>query len=282
MLESLLITFRETLEAALIIGIVLGYLKRTEQSKMRNAVWAGAGLGVGASIAGKFLFDLLAGGFSGRAEEVFEGITMLVGAALLGTLIIWVGKQHNAGFNLKEQIGKQLHRRGWGTIFLLVFVSVFREGIETVIFMSAASFASDSGNSLIGAISGIILAIGAAYLLFAWSVKLPLQKFFKFSGIILILFAVGLVAHGVHELQEAGVIPIIKEHIFDINPALAADGSYPLMHEKGTIGSIMKGLFGYNGNPNLLELIAYIITLIVAMTAWHHAMRPNKNLENSL
>ncbi|MCF6177485.1 MAG: FTR1 family protein [Victivallaceae bacterium] len=274
MLESLLITFRETLEAALIIGIVLGYLKHTEQPKMRNAVWIGVGLGIGGSIVGKILFDLLAGGFSGRAEEIFEGITMLVGAGLLGTLIIWVGKQYNSGFNLKDHVGQQLHNRGWWSIMLLVFISILREGIETVIFLSAAGFASDGSGSLIGAGVGIILAIGVACLLFVWSVRLPLHRFFKLSGIILILFAVGLVAHGVHELQEAGVIPIIKEHVFDINPAVAADGSYPVLHEKGTVGSIIKGLFGYNGNPNLLELIAYIVTLIVALTAWYHATRP--------
>jgi high-affinity iron transporter len=274
MLESLLITFRETLEAALIIGIVLGYLRRTKQPEMRNAVWVGGGLGIGASVAGKILFDLLADGFSGQAEEIFEGITMLVGAGLLGTLIIWMGKQHNAGFDLKKQLSEQLHNRGWWSIMLLIFVAVFREGIETVIFLSAAGFTSDGGNSLIGAITGIIIAVGAAYLLFVSSVKLPLRLFFKLSGILLIMFAVGLVAHGVHELQEAGVIPIVKEHVFDINPAVAADGSYPALHEKGVVGSIIKGLFGYNGNPNLLELIAYVISLVVALRAWHYAMRP--------
>ena len=84
----------------------------------------------------------------------------------------------------------------------------------------------------------------------------------------MIFFAAGLVAYGIHELQEAGVIPIIIEHVWDINPPLNPDGSYPLLHENGYIGSILKGLLGYNGNPSLIEVLSYSIYLVLVLGLW--------------
>jgi len=267
MIPSLIITFRETLEAALIVGIVLSYLARTRQTRYNNVVYIGVVSAVVASIIGAFLFTNLAGGFTGRAEEIFEGITMLVGAALLTTMILWMMRQRHVAADLENRVATEVgeaHRFG---IFSLIFVAVLREGIETVIFLGAASFVA-TDNNLIGAAAGILAAIVLGYAMFVGSMKINLKRFFNITSILLVLFAAGLVAHGVHELQEAGIIPTVIEHVWDVNPQVNPDGSYPLLHENGYIGSILKGLFGYNGNPSLIEVLSYLGYLLLVFVFW--------------
>jgi high-affinity iron transporter len=270
MMTSFIITFRETLEAALIVGIVLSYLVRTQQPHYKKSVYAGTLAGIAASLLGAFLFTLLAGGFEGRAEEIFEGVTMLIGAGLLTTMILWMMRQKNITQDLEKKVAAEISSsaQGWG-LFFLVFVAILREGIETVIFLGSASFVS-SGNTAVGAVIGIVVAIVCGYGIFLGSLKMNLKKFFTVTSVLLILFAAGLVAHGVHELQEAGVFPVIVEHVWDMNPAVYADGSFPLLHENGAIGSVLKGLFGYNGNPNLLEVLSYVTYIIVVAVVWRH------------
>lgn len=258
MAAALLITFRETLEAALVVGIALSYLKKTNQLAYKKFVWAGVVAGIALSILGAYIFEAFAGGFTGSNEALFEGIVMLVGAALLTTMILWMMKEK--GKKLKAKMAAHIDAAKKWELFGLVFVAVLREGIETVIFLYAARAAVEQG-ILSGSIIGIATAAVLGYLLYKGSLKLPLKKFFTVSSILLILFAAGLVAHGVHELQEAGVVPIVAEHIWDINPEVAEEGVYPALHEKGSVGSIFKGLFGYNGNPNLLEVLAYLVYL---------------------
>ncbi len=267
MIPSFIITFREALEAALIVGIILSYLVRTKQTEYSNVVYMGVLSGIVASIIGALLFVRLAGGFTGRAEQIFEGSTMLIGALLLTTMILWMMKQRHIALELELRVKTELtenHRLG---LFLLMFVAVLREGIETVIFLGAASFVSSS-NSLIGASAGIVAAILLGYAIFVTSMKINLKRFFNITGILLILFAAGLVAYGVHELQEAKIIPTWVEHLWDINPSVNPDGTYPLLHENGYGGSILKGLFGYNGNPSLLEVLSYVTYLGLVLILW--------------
>jgi high-affinity iron transporter len=267
MIPSFIITFREALEAALMVGIILSYLVRTKQTEYSNVVYMGVLSGIVASIIGALLFVRLAGGFTGRAEQIFEGTTMLIGALLLTTMILWMMKQRHIALELELRVKTELtenHRLG---LFLLMFVAVLREGIETVIFLGAASFVSSS-NSLIGASAGIVAAILLGYAIFVGSMKINLKRFFNMTGILLILFAAGLVAYGVHELQEARVIPTWVEHLWDINPSVNPDGTYPLLHENGYVGSILKGLFGYNGNPSLLEVLSYVTYLGLVLILW--------------
>ncbi|MCJ7619511.1 MAG: FTR1 family protein, partial [Anaerolineae bacterium] len=124
MIASLVITFREALEAALIVGIVLSYLTRTGQTRYRSVVFLAVGAAVAASLAGAAAFTRIAGGFTGRAEQIFEGATMLIGAALLTTMILWMMRQRGIAAELGERVATevaQAHRLG---LFLLVFVSV--------------------------------------------------------------------------------------------------------------------------------------------------------------
>src|SRR3989344_4021212 len=124
MIESFIITFRETLEVALIVGIILGYLSRTKQTRFNNIVYIGVVFGIVASIIGAFLFNYLAGGFTGRAEEIFEGITMLVGAVLLTTMILWMMKQKHIAKELEQKVATEIGEAHKFGIFSLVFIAV--------------------------------------------------------------------------------------------------------------------------------------------------------------
>ncbi|MQY76653.1 MAG: high-affinity iron transporter [Spirochaeta sp.] len=257
-MQSFIIMFRETLEAALVIAIVLSYLKRSGRRDYNISVYRGIAAGILLSIIGGWLFQLAAGGFSGKKEQIFEGITMLAGAALLTTMILWMMKQSNLTEVIKQKVeisqGKQ-----WG-IFFLIAISILREGIESVIFLSAANFVSEDQN-LMGAILGLLVAVLVSYLFVKGSLRISLKKFFLVTNILLILFAAGLMAHGIHELQEAGLIPTFIQHAWDINPSATIGEGFPLLHENGNLGSIGKGLFGYNGNPSLLEVLSYLLYL---------------------
>ncbi len=270
MLPSLLITFRETLEAALIVGIVLSFLAKTKQTRFNNVVYIGVASAIVVSIICAILFSVLAGGFTGRAEKIFEGVTMIIGALLLTTMILWMMKQKHITKEIEDKVGAEVAESHKFGLFSLVFVAVLREGVETVIFLGATRFAS-SDNSLIGALIGITTAVALGYAMFVGSMKINLKTFFNITSVLLILFAAGLVAHGVHEFQEAGVIPTMIEHVWDINPAVGTDGKYPLLHEKGHIGSILSGLFGYNGNPSLIELLSWSGYLLLSAFLWRRS-----------
>ena len=254
MLESFLVTSRETLEASLVFGIVLAYLNRTNNQSYRKTVYYGIAFGIIASMLTAFIFTMFAGGFEGKAEQMFEGATMLIGSFLLTTMILWMMQQRHI---LKEIEGKvEKHLMSTQSlfshlgIFMLIFIAVIREGVETVIFLNALNYAS--GINFIGGTLGIIAAIIIGYLFFVSTKKINLKKMFSISSILLILFAAGLVAHGFHEFEEAGLISGIVTPLFDINN---------ILNEKGIVGGFLKGLFGYNGNPSLLEVIAYVAYL---------------------
>jgi len=274
-IPSFIITFRETLEAALIIGIVLSYLVKTKQSRYNNIVYISSASAIVASIIGALLFHSIAGGFTGRAEELFEGITMLIGALLLTTMILWMMKQKHVVAELEHRVATELTEAHKFGLFSLIFVAVLREGIETVIFLQAASFVS-TNNNLIGALTGISAAVLLGYAIFVSSMKISLKKFFNITSLLLIFFAAGLVAYGVHELQEAKIIPVVIEHVWDINPTVNPDGSYPSLHEKGYIGSILKGLFGYNGNPSLIEVLSYVVYIMLVFVLWRNIEKVHK------
>jgi len=275
MVASFIITFRETLEVALIVGIILSYLVKTKQTKYNYVVYIGIVSAIIASIIGAFLFTNIAGGFTGRSEEIFEGISMLIGSLLLTSMILWMMKQKHIATELQNRVATELAEAHKVGLFLLVFVATLREGIETVIFLGAASFVSTSNNP-ISALAGIITAIFLGYLIFIGSMKINIKKFFGITSILLILFAAGLVAQGVHELQEAKIIPTVIQHIWNINPLVNTDGSYPLLHEKGYIGSILKGLFGYNGNPSLIEVLSYFVYFAIVFIFWRKILRKQR------
>jgi high-affinity iron transporter len=147
-----------------------------------------------------------------------------------------------------------------------------REGIELAIFVTAAFFAvnaSEANSNVIQVLAGTILGLGTSallgYTIFATTLRLDLRRFFQVTGLLLILFAAGLVAHGVHEFNEVGWIPAIVEHVWDVNM---------ILDENSFAGQLLKTLFGYNGNPSLTEILAYFAYLVTVVIFWRRDNRP--------
>lgn len=260
MLSGLIITLRETLEAALVVGIILAFLRKTDGFKYSKHVWYGVVLGIVLSGILAFIFQKYLGGFEGRNEEIYEGVMMFIAAGLLTWMIFWMMFQRSKiKKNLEDRAQMHMQQSNpWG-LTLLTFVSVAREGIETVIFMQAAVLKEDGQQVFWGGALGILIAILFSYFMFKGILKISLRKFFTVTSVLLILFAAGLVAHGVHEFEEAGVLPVYIEHLWDTNN---------IVNEKGVLGEFLKGLFGYNGNPSLLEVLSYGAYLVLIAGSW--------------
>lgn len=250
MLPSFLLSLREGLEAALIIGIVLGVLLKIQRTELNKTVWLGAGTAVMLSFAAAFGLNLLGMQFEGPAEKIFEGTAMLLAAGVLTWMIFWM---HNTAVNLKSEMEARTHDavygKGKNALFALAFLAVFREGIELALFLLAAQEASSPAQTLLGALTGLAGAVILGWMLFTSTRRLNLRNFFRVTNVLLIIFAAGLVAHGVHEFNEAGIIPPVVEHIWDVNGVL---------NENSEFGLALKALVGYNGNPSLTEVIAYL------------------------
>lgn len=273
-LPSFIITFRETLEAALIIGIVLAFLYKTQQTQYNMYVYWGIVVAILGSVISAFAFNALLGGFEGVNEQIFEGTMMILGAALISWMILWMLQQRHITKDIENEVKQRIEHHNAFAIGVLVFISVLREGVETVIFLGTLSLKDGVGVSIFGAAIGIAIAAIFGYALFRHFLKIKLKTVFNVTSILLILFAAGLVAHGIHEFEEAGVVPIIIEHVWDVNPPLNADGSFPLLHEKWLIGSIAVGLFGYNGNPSLVEVISYLAFIALMYLLWQKYSKP--------
>lgn len=261
MYESFLVTFRESLEMALIVGIILAYLKRTQKTAYYNTVYIGILSGVLVSGLLAYVISTFWGAFEGRNEEIFEGVIMLIASVLLTSMIFWFFKQQKSIRQHLERNVQSFWDR-WSSIglFLVVFFSILREGVETVLFMSAIFLNnSDPFRVALSGFVGVAFALFLGYLIFVLGKRVNLRYFFVGSNVLLILFAAGLVAHGLHELGEAQIIPVGIEHLYDINY---------ILNEKSAFGQILKGLFGYNGNPSLLEVVAYFAYLLFVTMAF--------------
>jgi high-affinity iron transporter len=261
MLASFLITLREGLEAALIVGIVLSVLRKLGQTDKKRPVWLGVIAAVLVSIAAGWLLNLLGIAFEGRGEEIFEGFAMILAAGVLTWMIFWMQRQgRHIEAELERDVRQAVASSSAWALFSLAFVAVVREGIETALFLNAAAFSATPAQTLIGGILGLAVAIVLGWLIFVTGKQLNLRAFFWGTSVVLLFFAAGLLAHGVHEFQEAGLLPILVEHVYDINS---------ILDENSTVGAFLKALLGYNGNPSLIEMISYVgYLLLVGILLW--------------
>lgn len=279
-IPAFFIVLREVLEACLVVGIVLAYLNKIGATQYRKWVWIGAAAGVLGSLAvglGLGIAFWITGnqGFDGNAEKIFEGVAFLVAAALLTWMIIWMMAM---GKKLRSQMEKKVDQiidsddpdsKRKASIFLMVFVQVLREGIETVIFLIGTANADDHGGWKaipLAGILAIIVGLGASYLVFKGLVSLDIVKFFLISGLVLIAFAAGLVSHAFHELQEVDAFGPWK-------PIETRDWyNFPLWSTEGCCDDgdneffgMLRALFGYQDKPTFIEWATYFgYWLIVA------------------
>ncbi|MGD9396001.1 MAG: FTR1 family protein [Candidatus Thorarchaeota archaeon] len=261
-----IISLREGIEAALIIAIMLSYLRKTNQTDLRRYVISGTIAAILSSLGVAVVVGLLWGIFEGPMLNIFEGSVVLIAALLLTTMIVWMW---NAGAKVTQEIEESMEmsvtQQSRISLALLSFSLVMREGVELSLF-SMALVIQDGLQIYIGIVLGLMIAVGLGFGIYKGSLRISMKALFKWTSIFLILFAAGMVAYGIHELQEAGLLLIGPIEVWNINPPLLPDGSYPLLHEKGLIGGILKALFGYNGNPSAFEVISYLAYLGIAFT----------------
>lgn len=270
-LAEFVVAFREVFEIALVLGIMLAYLAKTKSSKQSPIVYIGAALAVLASIAAAYAFEALAGGFE-QNEALFEGTTLVLAAILVTWLNFWMLGQANVRKGIESRVGEHAASGAWPSLAAFAFIAVFREGVEIVLFLNGIAIATGA-LSLAWAVAGGIAAVVLSYAVLRQLVKLDMKKFFLATSVMLAVLAAGLLSQGVHELQELGIVPTSIEHVYDITPALNADGSYPLMHEKGAIGGMLKGLAGYDTAPSLEQVIAYFGYLALVYLAYRRISR---------
>jgi high-affinity iron transporter len=217
MLQAFVITLREGVEAALIVGITLAYLAKIGRNDLRKAVYAALGAAFVGSIGVAILMSRLK-----LNEDAFEGWVMLAAAFFVVTMMVFMMK---TGRKLKREIegkvGLLAGNDAWIGLFFFVFLMVLREGAETVLILSAVTLNSTELMSFLGTLLGVGAAIAFGVMFVKGSVRINLQKFFRVTTAILFLVAAQLVISGLHELSETGVLPSSKEEMALIGPIVS-------------------------------------------------------------
>ena len=254
-----LIMLREGIEAALIVGIVAGFLKKSGHGNLMPAVWVGILLAVALSLfvgAGPQLFEAE---FPQKEQELFEGIVGLVAVFMITSMVFWMRK---AAKSIKGQlqacVDQALSRsrgQAWALVGM-VFLAVAREGLESVFFLLAIFQQSTGWHAPLGALAGIALSVVVGYGLYTGSVKLDLRRFFKITGVFLLFVAAGLLAGVLRKFHEAGIWNHLQQIVFDFSDTLPLDSP---------LGAVLSGLLGYQEAPVLGEVILYIVFLLITL-----------------
>lgn len=251
MLPTFLITFREVIEAALIVATILGILVKLGHRKSIKTVWIATGaaailsiflLGIG-SLLGFRVQEL----YSGTVEKFVEGVLMMVSAIFITWAVFFLHKyfaQYKA--HLIAKIKSIVDKEEQKGLFVLVFTAVFREGFEIVLFLSSIYFSSNPQNIFTGFIGGVLAALLISFGLFTATIRLPVFYAFRITSILLILFAAGLLARGVHEFAEVGLLPEIGKMTFAFIPPKTT-----------FMGDMLKAVFGITQKMDMIQLALY-------------------------
>lgn len=277
---SLLVTFREALEASLIVTIISAYLRKIGRTELNRYLLAGSLLAVLVSLALGWTVHLIYGELKGVGAAMFEGTAALTATLVLTYMVLWMGRNARMiRHEIEQKVDVAVSRGQTFGIFALAFVAVVREGIETVLFLTVFFFADPSGT-----VVGIVLGVGAVLLLvmllLKGTYKLDIRRFFKYSSILLVVLAAGLAGYGAHELIEASEssgfsLGVLSQDAFNINPSSTED----IFHEKGVVGSILRALVGYDGNPEWLRVFVYLGYWTVIGAYLLRVYRPVRSLQ---
>jgi len=254
MLATFVITWRETIEAALIIGILLAYLRKIGHRHEFRYIFGGAAAAVVASALFAGASSLAMKLVEGIGEELFDALILLAAVAVLTYMVVWM--HHNAKEIRGELLSKAdqaLARHQLWALGLLAFVGVFREGVETVLFLWGILLQAGPVGSVTlqaaGGLAGVATGILMAWLFFKGFGHLDLRLFFKATGVLLLFISAGMLSSVGGRLIAAGWLPPLIEPLWD---------SSWLLSERSLIGSLVAGLFGYRSHPSLLELLIYV------------------------
>lgn len=293
-MNQFIIAFRECLEAALIVGIVYTFLSKSNLTQQINRMWYAVAAAVIASVGVAFLLEYVNTSIQNESfAKLAESIFMYVTAGFLLYVVFWLSKSMASKDAVERLASEAAESSSKWSIFILVFFAILREGFETVMFLFGSSL--QSGFSYLGFFSGIILACLIGYFIVVQGRRINLRPFFSVTSLFLVLFAAGMVAYGTHEMEEFVVkgghleffgmeskneitrpwnvlVPITEleagasELFYNFNES---KGKYVhILHDKGSIGSFLKGFFGYNSNPNWIELFVWLFTLGFGLSIW--------------
>ena len=260
MLFSLLVTLREGIEIALVVTILLGYLRKIDQKRHFREIWTGVAAAMLLSLAFATALEITSRELSGRVLESFEGFTMLFAVAVLTWMVFWM-KRQAAGIShdLRHQIDSALSGGSVLALTLLAFTAVAREGFETTLFLFAGSTNASGTQFVLGGIIGFVLAGAAGVMLYYGAARLPLKQFFLGSGIVVIVLAAGLLSNGLNALQKAAIITDLGARPWDFEASVSMTS---------TLGKFLHTVLGYDAAPAMAQIVLYWGYIAVVLGAY--------------
>jgi high-affinity iron transporter len=261
MLATLVIFLREGVEASMIVAILLAYLNRTGRRDHFKDVFLGVGAAlVLAGAGGVAAYETIRSYDGSRVQTIFETATFLVAATVLTYMTFWM-RNHARSLSkeLREKADAALDGRArWG-LGLLAFQAVGREGLETVVFTLAIIFSTSTTGALSGALIGLAGALALAFVIYRLGHKLNLSRFFTIVGVLLMIFAAGLLADTVENLQQLGWLPVLNAPMWH---------SARLLSESSSFGDVLHSFFGYSDAPTPLQLVVYVVYIATVVAVF--------------
>ena len=266
MFANFLIGLREGLEAALVVGILIAYLVKTERRHLLTRVWLGVGIAVGVSIAFGAILTFGPRGLSFEAQEILGGTLSIIAVGFVTAMIFWMARTaRSLRGELESKLDAAAEAGAW-SLTILAVLAVGREGLETALFLwTAARATGSSTDPIVGALLGLATAVALGVAIYRGALKLDLARFFTITGGLLIVVAAGVLAYGVHDLQEAGVLPGLDNLAFDVSAQVPPSSWY---------GTLLKGTLNFSPQTTWLELIVWFAYLVPVLVLFVRAVRP--------
>jgi high-affinity iron transporter len=265
--SNALIGLREGLEAALVVVILVAFLVKTDRRWALKYVWVGVGVAVVLSVALGAILTFGTQQLSFEAQELIGGTASILAVAFVTGMVFWM---RTAARTISGELKGRLDRAldlGPLAVALVGFLGVGREGLETAIFFYATTEAAGQGNSqpLIGWALGLGAAVVLGLLIYRGAVQINLAKFFRYTGILLIIVAAGILAYGIHDLQEAGALPGLTTLAFDVSHVIDPSSWY---------ATLLKGIFNFTPATTVIQAIAWGTYVVVVLTLFLRPSRP--------
>ena len=274
LVSNALIGLREGLEAAIVVIILVAFLVKTERTSSLRWVWTGVGAAVALSIGVGAGLHYGTSELSFTAQETVGGVSSIVAVAFVTAMILWMrtaarsmSGQLKAGMETALQTGPL-------AVAVLAFFAVGREGLETAVFFFSSVEAAEGGGTgdggtgqpLIGFTVGILAAVLLGLLMYRGAVRINLSRFFTITGVLLVFVAAGILAYGMHDLQEAGILPGLNTLAFDVSAAVPPDSAY---------GTVLKGIFNFSPATTVLQAAVWVLYVGTVLTLFLRPQRPS-------
>ncbi|WP_030379669.1 MULTISPECIES: iron uptake transporter permease EfeU [unclassified Streptomyces] len=258
MFSNYLIGLREGLEASLVVCILIAYLVKTGRRDALRPIWTGIAIAIALALGFGCVLEFGSQELTFQAQEALGGSLSIVAVGLVTWMVFWMRRTAR---HLKSELHGKLDAAlamGTGALVATAFLAVGREGLETALFVWASVHAAGDGTPrpLIGVALGLASAVLLGWLFYRGAVRINLAKFFTWTGGMLVVVAAGVLAYGVHDLQEADIIPGLTSLAFDISGTIPPDSWY---------GTLLKGVFNFQPDPTVLQSVVWVLYLVPAL-----------------